>query len=80
MTGGTKDLIPPHISIEFLALPAQGNFAHRVLGGAGRASPTSHTRGLGGFWGPGGSVVEGRCSLGSREAIGEVGPPFEGEF
>lgn len=36
---------------------------------------TSHTRGLAGFWGPGGSVVEGSWSLGSRVA-GEEGPPF----
>lgn len=36
---------------------------------------TSHTRGLAGFWGPGGSVVEGRWSLGSRGG-GEEGPPF----
>lgn len=36
---------------------------------------TSHTRGLAGFWGPGGSVVEGRWSFGSRGA-GEEGPPF----
>lgn len=80
MAGCSKDLIASYVSIGVLALPAQGNFAHQVLGGAGRASPTSHTRGLGGFWGPGGSVVEGRCSRGSLEATGEVGPPFEGEF
>lgn len=36
---------------------------------------TSHTRGLAGFWGPGGSVVEGRWRLDSRGG-GEEGPPF----
>jgi hypothetical protein len=41
---------------------------------------TSHTRGLGGFCGPGGSVVDGRCSRGSREAAGEDGPPLGGEY
>lgn len=40
---------------------------------------TSHTRGLGGFCGPGGSVVDGRCSRGSREAAGDEGPPLGGE-
>jgi hypothetical protein len=41
---------------------------------------TSHTWGLGGFCGPGGSVVDGRCSCGSREAAGEEGPPLGGEY
>lgn len=41
---------------------------------------TSHTSGFGGFCGPGGSVVEGRCNRGSREAAGEEGPPRGGEL
>lgn len=47
-------------------------------GGSGGVR-TSQTSGLGGFCGPGGSVVEGRCNRGSREATGEEGPPLEGE-
>jgi hypothetical protein len=46
----------------------------RVLGS--RVYRTSHTSGLGGFCGPGGSVVGGSWSLGSREV---AGPTLGGE-
>lgn len=44
------------------------------------APKMSHTRGFGGFEGPGGSVVEGSWSLGSRvdvvaDAVGETADP-----
>lgn len=42
-----------------------------VSNGGDEEVRTSHTSGLGGFCGPGGLVVEGRCSLGSREADDE---------
>ena len=54
---------------EDLGLVLAVDFGRELGGGA----LTSHTRGLGGFCGLGGSVVEGRFSVGSRGA-GEVAP------